>query len=108
MIIDRLGTRPGQSKTCVITQLSRPTMVEDVRVLMGMTRYFWQFVPDYSMVGATISDLLRDPRFKTKRARRYVIPSGEERNKGFRALTKAFVTPDYVPAYVERDVPVTH
>ena len=39
MIVDRLGTRPALSKIDVITQLSRPNMVEDVRMLLDMTGY---------------------------------------------------------------------
>ena len=56
MIVDRLGTRPAPNKIDAITQLSRPNTVEGVRVLLGMTRYLRQFVPQYSTVVAPISD----------------------------------------------------
>ena len=37
MIIDRFGIRPAPSKIEAITQLSQPSMVEEVRILLGMT-----------------------------------------------------------------------
>ena len=64
MIVDRLGTRAAPSKIDAITQLSRPNTVEEVRVLLGMTGFLRQFVPQYSRVVAPISYLLRDPRFR--------------------------------------------
>ena len=76
MIVDRLGTRPAPSKIDAIPQLSRPNTVEEVRVLLGMTGYLRQFVPQYSTVVAPISDLLRDPRFT-------------EQSKAFDALMEA-------------------
>ena len=45
LIVDRLGTRPAPSKIDAITQLSRPNTVEEVRVLLGMTGYLRQFLP---------------------------------------------------------------
>ena len=90
MIMDRLGARPAPSKIDAITQLSRPNTVEEVRVLLGMTGYLRQFVPQYSTVVAPISDLLRDPRFRTKRAK---VPWGQEQNNAFDALIEALTSP---------------
>ena len=39
MIIDRFGIRPAPSKIEAITQLSQPSTVEEVRVLLGMAGY---------------------------------------------------------------------
>ena len=93
MIVDRLGTRPAPSKIDAITQLSRSNTVEEVRVLLGMIGYLRQFVPQYSTVVAPISDLLRDPRFRTKRANKENVPWGEEQIKAFNALIEALTSP---------------
>ena len=93
MIVDRLGTRPAPSKIDAITQLSRLNTVEEVQVLLGMTGYSRQFVPQYSTVVAPISALLRDPRFRTKRAKKEKVPWGEEQNKAFDALIQALTSP---------------
>ena len=69
IITDRFGIRPASSKIEAITQLSQPSTVEEVRVLLGMTGYLKKFVPNYSPVLAPISDLLRDSRFRIKKAR---------------------------------------
>ena len=74
MFIDRFGVRPAPSKIEAITQLSRPSTVEEVRVLLGMAGYLRKFVPNYSSILAPISDLLRDPRFRSKMARRVKVP----------------------------------
>ena len=70
MIIDRFGIRPALSKPEAITQLSQPSTVEDVRLFLGMAGYLRKFVPNYSSVLAPILDLLRDSRFRSKKARR--------------------------------------
>ena len=67
MVIDHFGVRPAPSKIKAITQLSQPSTVKEVRVLLGMAGYLRNFVPNYSSILAPISDLLRDPRFRSKR-----------------------------------------
>ena len=79
MIVCRRGTRPAPSKIDVITQLSRPNTVEEVPLLLGKTGYVRQFVPQYSTVVAPISDLLKDPRFRTTRAKKQRVQWGESR-----------------------------
>ena len=93
MIVDRLGTRPAPSKIDAITQLSRPNTMEQVRVLLRMTEYLRHFVPKYSTVVAPISDLLRDPRFRTKREKKEKVLWGEEQNEAFDALIEALTSP---------------
>ena len=93
MIVDRLGTRPASNKIDAITQLSRPNTVEEVPVLLGMIGYLRRFEPQYSKVLAPISDLLRDPRFRTKRAKKEKVPWGEEQNKAFNALIEVLTSP---------------
>ena len=46
MIVDRFGIRLGSSKIEAITQLSQPSTVEEVRVLLGMAGYLRNFVPN--------------------------------------------------------------
>ena len=93
MIVDRLGTRPAPSKIDAITQLSRPNTVEEVRVLLGMTGYLRQFLTQYSKVVAPISDFLRNPKFRTKRAKKEKVPWGEKQNRAFYALIEALTSP---------------
>ena len=73
MIIDRFGIRPAPSRIEAITQLSEPLVVEEVRVLLRMAGYLRKFVPNYSSTLAPISDLLRDSRFRSKKARRFKV-----------------------------------
>ena len=70
MIIDRFGIRPAPNKPEAITQLSQPSTVEEVRLFLGMAGYLRKFVPNYSSVLTPILDLLRDSRFRSKKARR--------------------------------------
>ena len=60
MVIDRFGIRPAPSKVEATTQLSQPSTVEEVRVLLGMADYLRNIVPNYSSILAPILDLLRD------------------------------------------------
>ena len=68
MVVDRLGTRSSSEKIDVATQLSLPMTVEDMRVLLGIYGYLQKVIPEYRMVFTPISDLLRDPTFRTKKA----------------------------------------
>ena len=74
-------------------QLSRPTTVEGMRVLLGMSGYLRQFVTNYSMIVAPTSSLLRDPRFRTKKARKKKVPWGEENEKAFHTLGELLISP---------------
>ena len=92
MMIDCHGKRPAPSKIDAITQLSRPTTVEDVRTLLGISGYLCQFIPNYSTVTAPIPGLLREPPFRGKRARRVKIPLGEFQQQAKGALIKALTS----------------
>ena len=93
MVVDRLGVRPSQSKIDAVAQLTRADTVEEVRALLGMTGYLRKFVPRYSALVAPISDLLRDKRFASKRARRLKVPWGEEQDKALAGLVQALTSP---------------
>ena len=92
MIIDCF-IRPAPSKIEAITQLSQPSTVEEVRVLLGMTGYLRKFVPNYSAVLAPISDLLRDSRFRSKKARRLKVPWGRAQTEAMETLARVLTSP---------------
>lgn len=93
MTIGCHGTRPAPNKIDPITQLLRPTTAEDIRVLLGMSGYLRQLIPNYSTVTAPISDLLREPQFRGKRARRLKVPWGQFQQQAKNALIKALTSP---------------
>ena len=74
MIIDCFGIRPAPSKIEAITQLSQPSTMEEVRVLLGIAEHLQKFIPNYSSIVAPISHFLRDSRFRSKKARRLKVP----------------------------------
>ena len=86
MIIDRFGIRPAPSKIEAITQLSQNLTVEEVGILLGIDGYLRKFVPNYSSVLAPISDLLRDSRFHSKKARRLKVPWGQTQTEAMKTL----------------------
>lgn len=61
MIIDSTGLHPAPSKLEAIANM--PTTVEELRTFLGMTGYLRQFVRNYSIVSAPISNILRNKRF---------------------------------------------
>ena len=67
--------------------------MEEVKALLGMTGYLRKFVPRYSALVAPISNLLRDKRFATKRARKLKVPWGKEQDKALAALILALTSP---------------
>ena len=92
-IIDYFGIRPAPSKIEAITQLSQRSMVEEVQVLLGMAGYLWKFVPKYSSVLALISDLLRDSRFRSKKARHLKVPWGQAQTETIETLVSLLTSP---------------
>lgn len=61
-------------------------------MLLSMTGHLRQFVPDCSTVTAPISDILKYPRFRTKRAREKSVPWVEQQTKAFHALIEALAS----------------
>ena len=93
MVIDRFGVRPAPSKIEAITQPSQPSTVEEVRVLSGMAGYLRKFVPNYGLIVAPISDLLRDSRFRSKNARRVKVPWGHAQTEAMEILVNLLTSP---------------
>ena len=85
-IEDPSGIKPAPSKIEAITQLFHPSTVEEVRTLLGMTGYLRKFVPNYSSVLAPISDLLRDSRFRSKKARPLKVPWSQAQTEAMETL----------------------
>ena len=77
MVVSRLGVQPSQTKIEAVAKLTRAKPVEEVMSLLGMGSYLRKFVPGYSSIVAHISDLLRDKRFASKRARRLPVAKME-------------------------------
>ena len=93
MIIDRFGIRPAPSKIEAITQLSQPSTVEEVGVLLGMAGYLRKFVPNYSSVLAPISGLLCDSRSRSKKAKRLKVPWGQAQTEAMETLVNLLTSP---------------
>ena len=81
------------SKIEAFTQLSQPSTVEEVRVLLGMADYFRKFVPNYSSVLAPISNLLRDSHFRSKKGRRLKVPWGQAQTEAMEKLVNLLTSP---------------
>ena len=74
LIIDRFGIRPTPSRIKAITELSQPLTVDEGQVLREIAGCQQKFVPNYSSVLVPISALLRDSRFRSKKARCLKVP----------------------------------
>lgn len=59
----------------------------------GTSGYLRQFIPNYTMITAPISSLLRESQFRGKRARRLNIPWGEFQQQAKNAFIKALGSP---------------
>ena len=86
MVVSRLGVQPSETKIEAVAKLSRANTVEEVRALLGMGSYLRKFVKGYSSIVAPISNVLRDKRFASKRARKFLMPWEEEQDKAIVAL----------------------
>ncbi|CAB1110204.1 unnamed protein product [Ectocarpus sp. CCAP 1310/34] len=86
IIIDATGMHPAPSKLEAIANMPRPQTVEDLRTFLGLTGYLRQFVPQYSLVAAPLTDILRNKDFASKRARKLPIQWGEAEEHAFHHL----------------------
>ena len=76
-----------------ITQLSQPSTVEEVRVLLEMAGYLKKFIPNYSSVLAPISDFVRDSRSRSKKVRRLKVPWGQVQTEAMETLVSFLTSP---------------
>lgn len=93
MIIDATGIRPAPAKMEAIANMPRPCTVEELRTFQGLTGYLRQFVPNYSLVAAPLTDLLRNKEYASKRARKMVIAWGVAEEKAFQSLRTTLASP---------------
>ena len=96
MTIGHFGIRSSPSKIEAIIQLFQPSMVEEVRVLLGMADNLRRFVLNYSSVLALISDLLRDSRFRSKKARHLKVSWGQAQTEATETLLSLLVPPPFL------------
>ena len=93
MVIDHFGIKPAPSKIKAFMQLFQPSTVEEVRILLGVAGYFRKFVPNYSSVLFPLSDLLRDSRFRSKKARRLTVPWVQTQTEAMKPLLSLLTSP---------------
>ena len=93
MVVDSTGIHPAPSKLQAVAEMPRPTSVETLRSFLGLTSYLRQFVPNYSVIVAPLTNILRNKGFASKRARKYTIPWGAEEEQAFQEVRTALASP---------------
>ena len=86
--------------------MPRPTNIEELRTFLGLTGYFRQFVENYSIIAAPLTNILRNKEFATKRARTFAIPWTVEQEGAFASLKKSLASPT-VLAFPDWNQPFT-
>ena len=56
-VVSRKGIMVDPKKVKVIQQWSKPTNVTDIRSILGLAHYYWQFMKDFSKISATLTKL---------------------------------------------------
>lgn len=80
----------------MVVNLSSANTVKEARSVLSMGSYLRKFVEEYSSIVAPITDLLWDKRFASKRARKLLVPWGEEQDKALAALVRVLTSPPTV------------
>ena len=93
MIIDSTGIRPAPSKLEAIEKMPPPSNVEELQAFLGMTGYLRQFIQNYSITAAPLTDLLRNKEFASKKARKFPIAWGDKEAEAFRQLKQTLTSP---------------
>eukprot|EP00752_Nemacystus_decipiens_P018278 g16398.t1 len=88
----RDGIRPAPSKIKAVKELAMPAKVGEASSFLGLTGYFRGFVEDFSAITAPISDLLRNKKFSSKRARHLKVPFGPDQVNAFVECIKRLTT----------------
>ena len=68
-----------------VAELPPPSTVEEPRAILGMTGYLRQFVEQYNILAVSLTDILGDKAFATKRAAAWC----EQRQNAFITLKTA-------------------
>ena len=93
MIIDSTVIRPAPSKLEAIEKMPPPSNVEELRAFLGMTGSLRQFIQNYSITAAPLTDLLRNKEFASKKARKFSIAWGDKEAEAFRRLKQTLTSP---------------
>ena len=93
MIIDSTGLHPAPTKLEAIASMPRPQTVEELRTFLGLTGFLRQFVPNYSLTAAPLTDILRNKDFASKHARKNRIGWGAEEEQAFQSLRSTLASP---------------
>ena len=93
MIIDSTGLYPAPSKLDAIARMPRPHTVEELRTFLGLTGYLRQFVPNYSLTAAPLTNILRNKALASKRARKLTIPWSTAEEDAFQSLRETLASP---------------
>ena len=86
MIIDSTGIRQAPSKLEAIEKMPPPSNVEELRGFLGMSGYLRQFIQNYSIFAAPLTDLLRNKEFASKKGRKFPIAWEAQEAEVFRRL----------------------
>ena len=46
-----------ETKVAVVKRFTRPKSKKDVRLFLGMTGYYWKFIPQHASIMASLTDL---------------------------------------------------
>ena len=93
MVVDRLGLHPAPSKTEAVANLRPASTVEELRALLGMAGFLRKFVPHFSETVAPLTEILRNPNFSFKRARKRKIPWGPAQDEALAKLIHCRASP---------------
>ncbi|CAN0431915.1 unnamed protein product, partial [Pylaiella littoralis] len=66
-----------------------------IAYLPGQTGHLRQFVEQYGVICAPLTDILRNKAFASKRARKCPIPWGEAADEAFNSIRSALASPTY-------------
>uniref|UniRef100_A0A1I7XQE0 Reverse transcriptase domain-containing protein n=1 Tax=Heterorhabditis bacteriophora TaxID=37862 RepID=A0A1I7XQE0_HETBA len=58
-VLSEKGIRPNSDKTFAIDNYPTPKDLNEVRAFIGMTSFFWRFIPNYAQVAAPLTDLTK-------------------------------------------------
>lgn len=73
--------------------MPRPKNVKELHLILGMTGYLCQHIEKYSIVAASLANLLRNKAFVCKRRRTLPIEWGEDRDQAFVPFKRALSSP---------------
>ncbi|CAB1104547.1 unnamed protein product [Ectocarpus sp. CCAP 1310/34] len=104
MIIDSTGLYTAPSRLDAIARMPRPHTVEELRTFLGLTGYLCQFVPNYGLTAASLTNIiLRNKAFASKRARKLPIPWSAAEEGAFQSLRETLASPKVLAfPYLER------